>query len=468
MGKERADLLIKRAEWIVTMDEERRIIRDGAIAVKGDTILDIDKTEVLERRYEAAEVIDAQDRVIIPGMIDSHVHSAFQMSRGLADEVGEQKFLFERMYPYEGCMDDEDTYWSALLCTLELLKHGVTCFIDPGNYHIDQTAKAVEESGMRCIVAKSSFDIGKSSFGAIPEAWIETTDEALERAEAVIDKWHGKADGRIKAFASFRGLNNCTDRLIQGLKEIADRHNTGIQTHCAFAQKTRDTSLDKFGMTEVERLEKLGVLGPNVLLGHVGWLTPAELMLMQKRKVCAVACPSSSFHNGYGNITMGHIPELLEMGLSVGVGSDHASSGIVDLLQELRIVGMGFKETRIDPKIMPPERVFEMATVNGAKGALWDKEIGSLEAGKMADIVMFDTMRPEWMPLYNNPLVNLVYSATGSSVDTVIVAGNILVAKGEAVSIDEGKVYGEVKRLSGKILKKTGLEEIIMPKWKVV
>jgi len=468
MEREKADLLIQGADWIITMDEKRRIIRDGAIAVQGDTVLAIDKTDVLKDRYEAARVIDARDRVVIPGMIDSHVHSAFQMSRGLADEVGEQKFLFERMYPYEGCMDDEDTYWSALLCTLELLKHGVTCFVDPGNYHIDQTAKAVEESGMRCVVAKSSFDIGKSSFGAIPEAWIETTDEALERAEAVIDKWHNRADGRIRAFASFRGLNNCTDGLIQGLKEIADRHGTGIQTHCAFAQKTRDTSLDKFGMTEVERLEQLGVLGPNVLLGHVGWLTPAELLLMQKRNVCAVACPSSSFHNGYGNITMGHIPELLEMGLAVGVGSDHASSGIIDLLQELRIVGMGFKETRIDPKMMPPERVFEMATVNGARGALWDRDIGSLEVGKKADIVLFNTLRPEWMPLYNNPLVNLVYSATGSSVDTVIVAGTVLVASGEAVSIDEGKVYGEVKRLAGKILKKTGLEEIIKPKWTVV
>lgn len=468
MENKRIDLLIQDADWVISMDKDRRIIRNGGLAIQGDTILEIGKSDDLAKKYQAGKNIQAKDMVIIPGMIDSHIHSAFQMSRGLADEVGDQKFLFERMYPYEGCMDDEDTYWSSVLCTLELLKHGVTCFIDAGNYRIDQTAKAVEESGMRCIVSKSSFDVGKSAFGSIPEAWIETTEQALERAEAVIKKWHGKASGRIRAFASFRGLNNCTDQLIQGLKKIADSYQTGIQTHCAFAQKTRDTSLEKFGITEVERLEKIGVLGPTMLLGHVGWLTPKEILLMQERKVNAVACPSSSFHNAYGNIIMGHIPEYLDMGLSVGVGSDHASSGIVDLLQELRLVAFGFKETRLDPQIMPPEKVFEMATINGAKGALWDKEIGSLEPGKKADLVLFDLKKPEWMPLYNNPLGNLIYSATGNSVDTVLVAGRVLVQGGKALTINEEKVYSETRRLTQKILAKTGLASKIKPKWPVI
>lgn len=468
MENRRVDLFIQNADWMITMDRERRIIRDGALAVKGDTILEVGKTDVLAKKYPAEKTLRANGMVVIPGMIDSHIHSAFQLSRGLADEVGEQKFLFERMYPYEGCMDDEDTYWSAVLCTLELVKHGVTCFIDPGNYRIDQTARAVEEAGMRCIVSKSSFDVRRSAFGSIPDAWNETTEQALERAEAVIQRWQGKAQGRIRAFASFRGLNNCTDQLIQGLKRVADQYHTGIQTHCAFAQKTRDTSLEKFGIPEVERLEKLGVLGPRMLLGHVGWLTPKELLLLQERKVNAVACPSSSFHNGYGNIVMGRIPELLEMGLAVGVGSDHASSGIVDILQELRMVAMGFKETRIDPQIMPPEKVFEMATVHGARVALWDQEIGSLEPGKQADLVMLDTRKAEWMPLYSNPLVNLIYSATGNSVDTVLVAGRVLVQGGKALTIDEERVYAEVKRLTKKILEKTGLGPKIMPKWPVL
>jgi 5-methylthioadenosine/S-adenosylhomocysteine deaminase len=164
---------------------------------------------------------------------------------------------------------------------------------------------------------------------------------------------------------------------------------------------------------------------------------------------------------------MGTIPLLMEMGIPMGIGSDHASSGIIDICQEMRIVGTVPKEIRLDPKIMGPEKVLEMATVNGAKCALRDEEIGSLERGKKADITIFDTQRPEWQPLYANPLVNLVYSATGSSVDTVLVDGKILVQRGQALSIDEEEVYKEVKRLKKGILEKTGLIEKIKPKWPI-
>lgn len=465
---EKVDILLKNADWLITMNQERTIIQDGALAIRQDRIVEVGKSGDLANKYEASQEMDCTDNVVLPGMIDAHLHSAFQMSRGLADEVGEQAFLFERMYPYEGCMDGEDTYWSATLCALELLKHGVTCFIDPGNYEIDQTAKAVEKAGMRCALSKSSLDVAKSSLGALPEKFIETTDQALERSEALVERWHNKADGRIKVFFSFRGLNNSTDRLITGMKSLADKYNTGIQTHCAFAQKTRDASLAQHGLTEVDRLAKLGVLDANLVLSHVGWLSAKELNLLKEQSVKAVACPSSSVHNGYGNLLMGTIPLLLEMGVPVGIGSDHASSGIVDLCQEMRLVGTALKEIRLDPKIMPPERVLEMATVNGAKCALWEDEIGSLEPGKKADITVFDTRRPEWQPLYANPLVNLVYSATGSSVDTVLVDGKVLVEGGRALSIDEEEVYGQVKRLTKGILQKTGLLEKIRPKWPIV
>jgi 5-methylthioadenosine/S-adenosylhomocysteine deaminase len=465
---EKVDILLKNADWLITMNQERTIIQDGALAIRQDRIVEVGKSGDLANKYEASQEIDCADNVVLPGMIDSHVHSAFQMSRGLADEVGEQAFLFERMYPYEGCMDEEDTYWSATLCALELLKHGVTCFIDPGNYEIDQTAKAIEKAGMRCALSKSSLDMAKSSFGGLPEKFIETTDQALERSEALAERWHNRADGRIKVFFSFRGLNNSTDQLIIGMKNLADKYKTGIQTHCAFAQKTRDASLAQHGLTEVDRLDKLDVLDANLVLSHVGWLSAKELNLLKEYGVKAVACPSSSVHNGYGNLLMGTIPLLMEMGVPMGIGSDHASSGIIDVCQEMRLVGTALKEIRLDPKVMPPERVLEMATVNGAECALWKEEIGSLEPGKKADITIFDTHRPEWQPLYANPLVNLVYSATGSSVDTVLVDGKVLVEGGRALSIDEEEVYGQVKRLKKGILQKTGLLEKIRPKWPIL
>ncbi len=465
---EKTDLLLKNISWLITMNGRREIIKDGALAIRGNSIIGVGKSDILSENYSAKAALDCRDKVAVPGLIDAHVHSAFQMSRGLADGVGEQAFLFERMYPYEGCMDDEDTYWSATLCALELLKHGVTCFIDPGNYEIEQTARAVEKAGMRCVLSKSCLDIAKSSFGSLPEKFIETTDQCLERSENLVKLWHGKADGRLRVFLSFRGLNNSTDALITGMKQLADKYRTGVQNHCAFAQKTRDASIAKYGVGEVERLAKLGVLGPNMVLAHLGWLNPKELLLLKEHQVKGVACPSSSLHNGYGNLLMNTIPLLLEMGVPVGLGSDHASSGIIDITLEMLLMATTPKEIRLDPKIMSPETVLEMATVNGAQCALWQDEIGSLEPGKKADVTLFDTLRVEWQPLYANPLVNLVYSATGSSVDTVIVDGKILLEKGRSLTIDEEEVYGKVKTVSGKILKKTGLAEKIRPLWPVV
>ena len=465
---QKVDFLFKDIDWLITMDSSRRIIKDGALAIQGDKILDIGKAAELINKYEAGKIIECKNHLAIPGMIDSHVHSAFQMSRGLADEVGEQAFLFERMYPYEGCMNEEDTYWSAKLCALELLKHGVTCFIDPGNYEIEQTANAIEETGMRCVLSKSSLDIPKSGFGDLPDKFIETTDQCLERSEALISKWHGKADGKIKVFLSFRGLNNSTDRLITGMKELADKYQTGVQSHCAFAQKTRDASIAKHGYPEVERLSKLGVLGPNVVLAHLGWLTAKELLLAKNSGLKGVACPSSSVHNGYGNLLMNTVPLMLEMKIPVGLGSDHASSGIVDICQEMMLVGTVHKEVRLDPKIMNPEKVLEMATINGACCALWDDEIGTLEVGKKADITLFDIMRPEWQPLYENPIVNLVYSATGSSVDTVMVNGKLLLHEGRAITINEKEVFEKISELKHNILQKTGLSDKIKPLWPVM
>ena len=463
----RADLFLKNVDWLITVDPKRRIITDAAIAIERDRIAAIGKTAELEPRYRSAQkVIDAHNFVALPGLIDCHIHTSFQLARGLADEVSAQKFLFERMYPYEGLLSDEESYWSASLCVLELLRNGVTTFIDAGNYAPDETARVAGDAGVRAVIAKSGMDIVKSSFGALPERFQETTERVLETEEATVKKWHGSHDGRIRAWFQFRGIPNSSDRLVQGLKELADRYHTGVQTHACFSKETLEACRSQFGLTEIERLNRLGVLGPNVLLVHAGWVSPHEFASLKHHDAKIVAAPSSSLHNGYGNIVMGKIPELLEMGVAVGLGSDHASSGIVDLVQEMTLVTGGYKETRLSTSVMPPERVVEMATINGARCALWEDEIGSLEVGKKADITLFNTRTPQWQPLYN-PVSNLVYSATGGSVDTVICNGKILVQGGKTRTLDEERIYKEVRRLMPGILSKTKLEERIKPKWPV-
>ncbi|MGH7907822.1 MAG: amidohydrolase family protein [Candidatus Binataceae bacterium] len=461
------DLRIEEADWLLTLDPQRRIITGGAIDAENGKIAAVGKSAELRARGPAARVISARGKVVTPGLIDSHIHTTFQMSRGLADEVSSRKFLFERMYPYEGALDEEDALVSIQLCVLELMRGGVTSFIDAGNYQPGLTAGVVGRAGMRCVVARSSFDITKSAMGALPEAFIETTEQALERAEAAVSGLHRAHDGRVHAWFQFRGLNNSTDKLIVGLKQLADRYQVGVQTHACFARSTMESSKSQHGLTEIERLAELGALGPNLLLIHAGWATARELELIREHDVKIVAAPSSSLHNAYGNMRMGHVPELLEDGVAVGLGSDHASSGIVDLPREMFLAGCSYKEAREEVEIMPPERVLEMATINGARCALRDREIGSIEPGKCADFTLFDTRRAEWQPLYN-PVANLVYSATGKSVDTVIVNGRVLMENGRVLTLDEDAIIESAIRRTPEILRKTRLAALSAPKWPVI
>ncbi len=219
-------------------------------------------------------------------------------------------------------------------------------------------------------------------------------------------------------------------------------------------------------MPEIERLENLGVLDERMLLVHSGWLEPHEIEIIVRRKPTLVASPSSSLHNGYGNFVMGKLPELMALGVNVSLGSDHACSGITDMTQEMFLIAGGYKEVRINPRVMPPEHVVEMATINGARGAGLDDRIGSIEVGKEADLVLFDTSWPEWQPLYN-PVSNLVYAAPGNTVATVLIGGRVVVEDGHPTLIDEAAVYGEVKKMQKRLAGRLDMEKIVSLEWPV-
>lgn len=460
------DLIIANIDWLITVDADRRIIRDGAVAVDRGEIVAVGKSAAIARDYGAARSIDGRGTVATPGLVDCHLHASFQLSRGLADEANAQSFLFDRMYPYEAALDGDDVRVSATLAAAELLKHGVTCFIDPGNYHPQASVEGVTATGIRYVVSRSSFDLTRSVLGILPERMIETTAVALERAEAVLARYARTDNPRLSAAASFRGLNNASDELILGLHRLARRYGTLLQTHACFSYSTHDSSVARSGVAEIERLEQLGVIDERLLIVHSGWLEPQEVAILARRKPSLVCAPSSSLHNGYGNFVVGKLPELLALGVNVAVGSDHASSGIVDLSQEVRLACCCYKEMRLNPRVMPPETGLEMATINGAKAALMEKRIGSIAAGKEADIVLFDTRRPEWQPLIN-PLSNLVYSATGDSVRDVFVAGEQVVDCGRLTRIDEARLYDEIPLAVARFGKHLPLARMVQLRWPV-
>jgi cytosine/adenosine deaminase-related metal-dependent hydrolase len=261
-------------------------------------------------------------------------------------------------------------------------------------------------------------------------------------------------------------MNNTSDELILALKEIADRHDAVLQTHACYSYFTRDSSIVQFGKPEIERLESLGVLDHRMLLLHSGWFEPHEIEILARRKPTLVCCPSSSLHSGYGNLAIGMHPELAALGVNVSLGSDHASSGTVDLTQEMRYCACGYKEIRMNPRLMPPEQAVEMATINGARGAGLADRIGSIEIGKAADFVMFDATAAEWLPLYN-PVSNLVYSATGSSVKHVYVAGDQVVRDGRMVHVDEHALVAEVRAAAKRISARLDMNKMLKLRWPV-
>ena len=249
-------------------------------------------------------------------------------------------------------------------------------------------------------------------------------------------------------------------------REGFKKYGTLLQTHACFSYSTHDSSIARGGLAEIERLDQLGVLDERMLVVHSGWLEPQEVAMLAKRKPSLVCAPSSSLHNGYGNFVVGKLPELMALGVNVAIGSDHASSGIVDMAQEVRLACCCYKEMRLNPRVMPPETGIEMATVNGAKAALMSNRIGSIETGKEADVVLFDTQRPEWQPLIN-PVANLVYSATGDSVRDVFVAGEHVVADGRMTKIDESKLYDEIPVAVTRFSKHLKVDQMVQLRWPV-
>ena len=460
------DLLVTHIDWLITVDPQRRIIRDAALAVKDGQFVAVGKTADLSGQWQASQTISGLGRVVIPGMIDNHLHASFQLSRGLADEANAQQFLFEHMYPYEAANTREDVAVSSAFAALELMRHGVTCFTDPGNYHPDATIASVLSTGMRLVAACSCFDKTKSVMGLLPASMIESTGACLEKTEALFERYLGQHHGRLTMSASFRGMNNASDELITGLKDLANKHRVKLQTHACFSYQTHDASVSATGKAEIERLESLGVLDENMILVHSGWLEPQELALLVKRKPTLVCSPSSSVHNGYGYMAAGKHPELMAMGVNVSLGSDHASSGVVDMVQEMRMAACLYKEVRMNPRVMPPEHAIEMATLNGAKGVGLQDRIGSIEVGKEADFVVFDATQPEWQPLYN-PVSNLVYSATGSSVKDVFIAGEQVLKDGKLTRIDHDALMQQVGEAGQRIAARLDMKKLLKGLWPV-
>ncbi|MCL4765024.1 MAG: amidohydrolase [Hyphomicrobiaceae bacterium] len=467
----KASILIKNIDWLVTIDAGRRIITDGAVAISGNRIAAVGKTAELSEAYDADQTIDGRGMMALPGFVEAHIHNVQQLGRGLSEDLENPRWSAERIYPYESEMSAEDAYFSALLCQIEMIRGGTTCFVDPGNYFPDETAKATVETGMRGVITRSTFDIMEGGFRTLPEKMFrESREETLELTEDFVTRWptSNQSRPRVRGSMSLRSLLNCSDDLCIKIAELAEKHDTVIQAHAAFNMREVSSSLLQYGVRDLVRLEKLGVLNDRWALTHMGWLSPKEMRLVVDRDVRVIHCPGATSQLAYGTYSQGVFPELLEFGVTIGLGSDAAAaSNFIDMVRNMFMASAVHRDMRLDATIMPAELVLEMATLHGARVARWEDAIGSIEPEKRADIALLRVDTPEWLPLFN-PISNLVFSATCQSADTVIIDGNIVMKDRKLLTLDEDAVIREACSRAAAIADRASLTHLAKPKWPIL
>ena len=455
-------LKIEGARFILTVDPQRRIIRDGSILIEGQNIVRVGKASKLGD-VRADRVIDAREMVVTPGFCNGHMHISYaHATRGIFPDDLEPGEYLANVFKLQAVMTEEEEYLTSLLGITELLKYGTTCFLDPGSTkHLDACMQAYQESGCRIVVGRQVVDMPNPL--NLP---VTSLEQAVSQIEEVVRNYDGRLDGRVRSWAMPFAADYCSRELLLAAKEIADRYRTGMTLHQGNSQSSVDASLRKYGKRPVEYLEDIGVLGPNLLLSHVVGLNEAEVDCLARSGTKAVMCPTAALKMGHGITSKGMLPEMLEKGVCVGLGTDAGNnSSLIETMRSMYLITVLFKDARQTTEVIPAETALEMATIQGAKALGLDDEIGSLEVGKKADLVLFDTKRPEWRTIFN-PVNNLVYNADGRSVHTVIADGKVVVEDHKPVFVDEWRLIQKVQELGENMLQRTGVS--FPQRWPIV
>ena len=436
---------------IVTMDTERRQYNRGAILLENDRILRIGSSSELTRQSsEDIERIDLRGRWILPGLINTHVHTSQQLGRGLGDDVDLLTWLHERIWPYESSMNEEDSYISSLICGIEQIRSGVTCFAEPGGQFVNGMGRAVDELGMRGILARSTMDMGEG----LPAIWNESTEQALNVQLENLECWHNQAGGRIRVWFGLRTIFNDSDDLILRTKELADQYGVGVHMHVAEIKEEVEFARETRGATTVTHLNRLGVLDKNLLAVHTVWLTDDEIQMFADKNVKVSHNPAAAMRV----LGFAKIPEMIKAGICVSIGTDGApSNNRMTLVDEMWLTSLIHKGRLLDPTAVPAQDVLAMATCNGARALLWEDELGSLEPGKKADLVVINPSTATMLPLHD-PIANMVTSMRTENIESVMVDGKWLMWDHEILTVNEAEIIQEAKVRAAEIARRARIQ----------
>jgi len=449
----------------ITVDAERRVIRDAGIAIQNDRIVFVGKAEEASLMYEGKLTVNCDDKVLIPGLINAHIHYSHHIDKGLIpDNLGpvvQSNFVHSKVSPY---ISKEDEIWGTKAMLLEMMKSGTTAFLEAGSFYPEENMRSdIQDFGIKGMMGRRAFDLVNLGHTA---KQMETVDDIMKFYERFLTEFNTKAL-RIRPLVAIVGMGRFTDELAVKAKKMADRHGVPLKMHLAnYGDQVRE-SRGRTGYRPLEHVDKLGILDENTILVHMCAVTQKEVDIVAKRDAKVVWCPPATLKVGH-SLSSGRYPEMLHAGIPLALGTDGSDlSNYHDMVRVMNLAAVLFKGIRCDPEIMGAEQAIEMATINGAKAMGMEGEIGSIEAGKKADIVIFDANRPEWRPLYNE-IQNLVHSATGDSVEKVIIDGRIVLDNGKFLTADEQGILAGLAQREQELKSRLDMQTMMISPWKFV
>lgn len=438
-------MLIKNAQ-IVTMNQAEEIIT-GDIYIEGNIIKEIG--ENLEKNH-VDKMIDATNRTVIPGFVQTHIHLCQTLFRGKGDDLELMDWLKQRIWPLEAAHDEESIYYSAMLGIGELLESGTTTIVDMETvHHTEHAFRALAKSGIRAVSGKVMMDKGDE----VPLALQELTAESIQQSVDLLEKWDGFDNGRIQYAFSPRFVVSCTEELLKEVKILSDKYGVKVHTHASENKGEIQIVQKETGMRNVVYLDHLGLANDRLILAHCIWLDEEEKRIIQEKGVHVCHCPGSNLKLASGiadthHLTCNHV--------SVSLGADGAPcNNNLDMFNEMRLAALIQKPIH-GPTAMDARTVFRMATLGGAKAVGLEKEIGSLEIGKRADLAILNLQNFHTFPSYDvDPISRIVYSATRADVETTIIDGRIVMENKIMKTIDKSIVLKEADKSMKRLLSKT-------------